>query len=249
MSSLVNKYFHQTRTDEQYLLNSLVKESIQIMGLTYWYLPRDIQIDDLILGEDVISKFPLAIPIEMYMQNATGFDGDKEMFSKFGLELRNSYKLVVHKERWEAEVQLQFNAFLLTNVTQTINPNAYIRPREGDLVYDPLTKYLMEIKFVDHDIEFFALGKNYQYTLSCEGFQYQNEQIATGVSEIDIFQFNSHDNLENIILMENGDSIELEQYGVILLEDGNVIIPLHPYGTDFSENATAINVSILSPFS
>src|ERR1035437_10282076 len=108
MSSLVNKYFHKTRKDEQYLLNSLIKESIQIMGLTYWYLPRDVQLDDLIFGEDVISKFPIAIPIEMYMENTTGFGGDKEMFSKFGLELRNSYKLVLHKERWETEVKHQF---------------------------------------------------------------------------------------------------------------------------------------------
>lgn len=175
-------------------MNSLIKESIQITGNTYQYLPRDMLVEDLILGEDVLSKFPLAIPIEMYLANATGFQGDREMFSKFGLEIRNSYKLVVSKDRWEEEIKTQFDGFN-GNGEATFAVANYLRPREGDLIFDPITKFLLEIKFVDHDAEFFSLGKNYQYYLSCEAFNYQNENIATGVPEIDLLDGNRIDTI------------------------------------------------------
>ena len=247
MASLVNSYFHQTKLNEQSLIDGLVRESIQIQGLTYWYLPRDVQLEDIVFGEDVISKFTLAIPIEMYLVDAQGFQGDKEMFSKFGLELRNSYKLSVHKGRWEQEVKSQFD-ILASNGEATFAINQYIRPREGDLVYDPMTKYLMEIKFVDHDVEFFALGKNYQYVMSCEAFQYNNEEIATGVAEIDIFSLNSKDKLLNQTLLENGDFVVFEQGGYLVMEDGNIPAPIRDYGTDFKADAAIIQTVINNPF-
>lgn len=247
MASLINPYFHKSKTTEQSLLNGLISESIKIMGLTYYYLPREVQVTNLVLGEDVISKFGAAIPIEMYLSNSTGFQGDKEMFSKFGLEIRNSYKLELHKERWEKEVKTQFDG-LITNGEASFNIANYIRPREGDLIYDPMTKFLMEIKFVDHDQEFFALGKNYKYVLSCEAFQYQNEEIATGVAEIDIFQTMSLDKLGNEILAENGASITYENGGQLILEDGSIPTPIRESGTDFVPPATKVKATVVDVF-
>lgn len=229
------------------MINGLVRESIQIQGNTYYYLPREVQIENLILGEDVVSKFGLAIPIEMYLPNSTGFDGDKEMFSKFGLEIRNSYKLEVHKERWETEVKTQFDN-ASGNGEATFDIANYIRPREGDLIYDPMTKFLFEITFVDHDKEFFAIGKNYKYVLSCEAFTYQNETITTGVPEIDLFSLNSKDNLLNQVLMENGDTLILEQGGYLLQEDGQVPTPIRESGSDFKPDAVKIKATAINPF-
>lgn len=253
MTSLVNTYLHQSKANEQNLINGFVKESIQMLGETYYYLPRDIQIKDLVFGEDILSKFPLSIPVEMYLTDVLGFQGDREMFSKFGLEVKNSYKLVVSKDRWDEEVGAQFDngsfRFKLEDDNQLIldgSTNArvkllgefddlieadfdianYIRPREGDLIYDPRTKYLFEIKFVDHDVEFFALGKNYQYYLSCEAFQYQNEVIETGDAEIDNFDFNTLDTLANQVLLEDGFALLLEDDGYLTLEDGSVSEPI-----------------------
>jgi len=228
-------------------LNGLVKESIQMLGNTYYYLPRDVQVTNLVLGEDVISKFPLAIQIEMYLSNSTGFQGDKEMFSKFGLEIRNSYKLEVSIDRWEKEVRTQFDKEV-GNGEAIFSVDNYIRPREGDLIYDPMTKFLMEIKFVDHDQEFFALGKNYKYVLSCEAFQYQNEEIATGVADIDIFNTMSLDKLSNEVLAENGSSLEYETGGSVILEDGSVPTPIRESGTDFVAPATKIKAKVVDPF-
>jgi len=271
MASLVNSYYHQSRLGEQGLINGFIKESIQLLGGTYYYLPRDVQIQNLILGEDIISKFQLAIPIEMYLTNTQGFEGDKEMFSKFGLEIRNSYKLVVHKERWEEEIASQFDngvfkirkehgdGYILlenkskllgevVNAESSFDISNYIRPREGDLIYDPITKFLLEIKFVDHDVEFFALGRNYQYYLSCEAFQYQNEEIATGIESIDIFALNSKDKLLNQILLENGEALVFEQGGYSILEAGQVEVPIRESGTDFKPDAIKIKSSVVNPF-
>jgi len=270
MSSLINPFFHKNRGLEQNLIDGFARESIQLMGETYYYLPRDVQIENLILGEDVVSKFKVAIPIEMYLVDSQGFQGDKEMFSKFGLEIRNSYKLVVHKTRWEDEIASQFdnNQFkvlkeqgvgfiLLEEGSVLLGENTtdesiyditnYIRPREGDLIYDPITKFLLEIKFVDHDVEFFALGRNYQYYLSCEAFQYNNEEINTGIENIDIFASNSKDILDNQLLAENGYAISFEQGGFVLVDD-TPIISIRESGTDFKPGAIKVKSTVINPF-
>lgn len=273
MASLVNPYFHKVRTTEQSLVEGLVRESIQVLGSTYYYCPREVQIENLILGEDVISKFGVAIPIEMYLADAGGFTGDKEMFSKFGLELRNTYKLEISKKRWEDEIGSQFDndlEYLLLETTgrelafesgdmlvanDVSNGEApfdivnYTRPREGDLIYDPMTKFLMEIKFVDHDAEFFALGQNYKYVLSCEAFQYQQEIIATGHDEIDLFADNSIDILNDKILLESGDTF-ITEYGTPIINEGGVpvVTPIRESGTDFQPDAVKIKVTVSNPF-
>ena len=197
MTSLINRYFKRDSITEQNLFDGLKTESIKVMGRTYYYLPRTVLKQDLVLGEDVLSRFDLAIPIEMYMLDNEGFAGDREVFTKFGLEIHNSYKLVISVSRWNSDVQSQ-----VRNTAIALN-----RPQEGDLVYDPLTQFLMEIKFVDHDTEFFQLGKNYLYHLSCEAFQYSSEPISTGIPDIDIFEQNSMDT------MVNTDYTPLTDYG------------------------------------
>ncbi len=220
------------------------------MGKTYYYLPRHVQIEDLIMGEDIISKFTIAIPIEMFMQDTTGFEGDKEMFSKFGLEIRNSYKLVVSKDRWETEVKSHFDS------TPGISQESYalitnLRPQEGDLIYDPLTSFIFEIKFVDHDVEFFQVGKNYKYTLSCEAFQYSQEEISTGIPEIDAFETdNTIDQLAYQLKTENDEMIVLEGESIdeYLLQENNAESTARPYGTDFVDPGLLIEFSTQNPF-
>lgn len=59
------------------------------------------------------------------------------------------------------------------------------RPKEGDLIYFPLSKSLFEINFVEHENPFYQVGKLYTYALSCELFTYSQEEINTGYSDID----------------------------------------------------------------
>jgi hypothetical protein len=59
------------------------------------------------------------------------------------------------------------------------------RPKEGDLVWFPLGDRLFEIKFVEHEIPFYQLGKNYVYTLTCELYRYSSEEVGTDLDFID----------------------------------------------------------------
>ena len=64
------------------------------------------------------------------------------------------------------------------------------RPQEGDLIYTPVIKKLFEISFVDHDEPFYQLDNNPVYKLRCKQFEYSQEAIDTGITEIDAVEGN-----------------------------------------------------------
>lgn len=183
----------------------------------------------------------------MYLSDTIGFQGDREMFSKFGLEIRNSYKLVVGKDRWDEEVKSLFDN-VSYNAEASFDIANYVRPREGDLVYDPITKFLMEIKFADHDVEFFALGKNYQYYLTCEAFQYQSETIFTGIPEIDLFAENSRSTSDFQILAENGNTLIFENGNYISMDRDGAPLRGPESEVVFDSLKTDIKYTVINPF-
>lgn len=171
-----NVYFGQGSKNEQYLLEDIICESISIWGQDFYYIPRTLIAKDEILGEDRLSKFKTAYPIEMYLETVDGFDGQGAFIQKFGLMMEQSATLTVARRRWDQ---------LVGRFGQTQLPN---RPCEGDLLYFPLTGGMFEIKFVQHQDPFYQLGKLYVYKLNVELFQYASEKIDTGIKEIDAFE-------------------------------------------------------------
>jgi len=157
-------------------VEDLVVESIKIMGFDGFYLPNDNTVArDLIYGEDPTKKFTSAFPIELYLSEALNYTGEKEFFSKFGLEIKNHTKVIMSKRSFE----------------QRVPQNTYQRPREGDLIYVPFlngTGELYEITFTDQDKDFNVLGRQvpYFYELHLEKFKFSSELLATGVEDIDI---------------------------------------------------------------
>jgi hypothetical protein len=83
-------------------------------------------------------------------------------------------ELVVARKRFEQEVT-------------TYEPSI-TRPREGDIIYFPLSRTLFEINFVEHENPFYQLGKLYTYLLVCEAFTYGQEDLDTGFSTVDNFE-------------------------------------------------------------
>ena len=162
-----NLYFNNvTSHAEQELINELTSEVIKIHGMDVFYIPRTIVKEDLIIGEDVLSKFSSAYEIEMYLKGTEGFGGEGDLVSKFGLDVRDEVIFTVHKDR--------FN--LITSMD---------KPLEGDLVFLPINKGLFEIKFVEHEQPFYQSGKNYSFDITCELFQYSEEQMETGIADVD----------------------------------------------------------------
>ena len=171
-----NVYFTNGTPSEQMLIEDLIIESLRIYGQEIMYIPRTLVSKDDVLGEDRLSEFKTAFPIEMYFENVDSFAGQGPFLQKFGLMMEQSATLVVARRRWD-----QFIGRF--GVTQLPN-----RPCEGDLIYFPLTKGLFEIKFVQHQDPFYQLGKLYVYKLQVELFQYASERIDTGVAEVDAFE-------------------------------------------------------------
>jgi hypothetical protein len=167
-----NPHFNfYTNTQEQSLTNDLVVESIQIYGADIRYIPRSYAYVDDIFNEVRNSVFEEEFTIEMYVQGIDGFQGDGDLLSKFGVEVRDTMNFVVANTRFSEEA-----------VSAGMGFN---KPREGDLLYFPLTDMLLEIKFVEDEEVFYQIGKTYVYRLSTEMFEYAGETVNTGVEEID----------------------------------------------------------------
>jgi len=174
--STTNVYFSHGTRNEQSIVEDLIVESIRIWGQEFRYIPRTLISKDNILGEDRLSKFTSSFPIEMYLENVDGFEGQGAFIQKFGLAMEQSATLTVARRRWEQ---------LIGRYGATTLPN---RPNEGDLLYFPLTGGLFEIKFVQHQDPFYQLGKLYVYKLQVELFQYSSERIDTGIKDVDEFE-------------------------------------------------------------
>ena len=101
----VNSIFHTNNKNsiltERNLYKDLIKEAIQIYGHDVYYVDRTLVARDNVLGEDALSKFTNANPIEMYVEDSEGFGGDKEIITQFGLENRNEITFVVSKEKFQ----------------------------------------------------------------------------------------------------------------------------------------------------
>jgi hypothetical protein len=156
-------------------VEDLLVESIKIMGFDGYYLSNDNdQARDLLFGEDPVKKFQSAFPVEFYLSEALNYTGEKEFFSKFGLEIKNHTKVLISKRSF----------------SQRVPQNTFTRPREGDLIWIPFLNgegELYEITFTDQDKDFYMLGRPapYFYELHLEKFKFSSELLATGVAAID----------------------------------------------------------------
>ena len=165
-----NTYFRNfDARNEQELLHSLVTESIQIYGHDVNYIPRTLVNEDTILGEDSISEYKDAYSIEMYIKSVDGFEGEGDLVSKFGLEIRDQIVFSVARRAWEG---LDIGT----------------RPKEGDLIFFPLTEKLFQIMFVEHETPFYQTGALPTFDLTCELFTYSDETIDTGIDEVDVIE-------------------------------------------------------------
>ena len=100
----INPYFHSGipmgRGSEQNLYEDLIIECLKIYGFELYYLPRKAFNEDRILGEDPLNNYQHAYPIEMYLESNTGFEGQGEFLSKFGVETVENANFVVSRKRW-----------------------------------------------------------------------------------------------------------------------------------------------------
>lgn len=203
-------YSHYNEYEDTQLTDELIIEAIQMKGLEFVYLKRDMPNFQFLYGEDPTSAFTEMDSIEGYPVSVSGFEGDGELMSKFGLEIRDSCLIVFNKTRF-----------------REVFGEALTRPREGDILYMPITKAILEIKYVNFESPFFQQGKTFVYELRCETFSFSHEDIDvtphTELQEVlDTIKFKVEDMEGNL----DGDGQELQE------EDNRIWNPSDPFGVN-----------------
>ena len=239
-----NVYFNTGTTSEQRLYENLIIEQLSVFGQDVYYLPRKLVNEDTLFGEDTSSSFNDAYIIEMYLDNIEGYEGQKEMMTRFGIDMQDEATFVVSKRRFEQLISMDANLIVST------------RPNEGDLIYFPNGKKLFEIGFVDHDDPFYQLANLPVFKLRCRTFEYSHEDMATGLDAIDAietaqsldalaYQVTLESGTEsgtNYLLTEAGDWIVSEEYSVSTIDSSS--------DTDFfqTQGDSILDFSEMNPF-
>jgi hypothetical protein len=217
---------------EQRVVEDLIVESIKIMGFDAYYCPIFNQEDrDILYGEDPVKKFKSAFPVEFYLSNALEYMGDKEFFTKFGLEIRNNANVIISKRSF----------------SQRVPQNIFTRPREGDLIYVPFlngTGELFEIKFVNQTKDFFTLGRKipFFYELELEKFKYSQEVIDTGIADIDDVVTQSSYTID--LTVRNGNAINYSQKEIVYQSSDQTLANASSSATVQNWDASSNTISV-----
>ena len=169
-------YFNGAVRSEQDLYEDLVLESIKMFGQDVVYIPREQIYEDALLNE-TLNQYRHAYPMECFIENTEGFEGDGNLLGKFGLEIRDQGTFVIPKKRWDHVVGM--------NLAEALGNQVLSKPAEGDLIYMTMTDRLFEIKYVEPKLPFFQIQSLPTYTLTAELFEYNNQNFDTGMPEVD----------------------------------------------------------------
>ena len=202
-------HFYDTynNSPEQNLLEDLVNESVSKTGIDFYYIARDLNNFDKVLGEDDQSSYSNSWLIMGHLKDIFGYAGAGNLMSKFGgLEIKDQIIVSIPTREFQNEVGID---------------TGYTRPREGDLLFFPLHKKIFQISFVNQLEFFYPLGKLTTHEVTADLFTYSGEVFNTGIDDIDKLQTQFTQNLfdwalkdENgVPLMdENGDYYVVDNY-------------------------------------
>lgn len=183
----LNPYFsymgeNTSNSNEQNMVDSLIQEYIQQFGLKVIYIARTTHNMDVIFGESAGSNFEKSFEIEMMMEDyVAGFDG-RDSVMPFGYNMHDSITMEcsfsrINKEIEELQLDDRDSAF----------------PQPGDLLYIPLYKTMLEIRFVESKTPNQPTGISVLYKFTCHMYNPNTETFSTDIPDIDII--NEFDNI------------------------------------------------------
>lgn len=228
----------------QKMIEDLIMHQIKSAGVLLKYIPRQNFVRDELFGEDPYTNFDLAVDLEAWPKTVDQFEGQGDLFSKFGLEIKDQLTFSISRRRWQQirspKIASEHDYTILleeaTNsetgrsasiVMEDGTQNWSITsedPKSGDLVYFPMVGKVFEISHVEHENLFYQHGKLMTYDLTCELFDYSQEDFNTGIDDIDniedIYSTELEDNaftledIEGNILLENGGAMVFDDFDV-----------------------------------
>ncbi len=223
------------------LVEDLYNEAIFMQGFSGYYIPNtNAEARDLIYGDDPLKAFTVAYKLDMYLVNTMDYGDEQDFFTKFGLEVRNQTK-----------IQFTFKEF--NKQTQQI----FERPLEGDLIFIPFMKNngeLFEIKFVNTSKDLYTLGRvrPFYYELSLEPFKYNDENIDTGIEEIDVIEtleaykttLDVHSGIGNFtvgeIIYQGNSNSHIASAEVAAWDSANTILTIYDVSGEFSNTSNLL---------
>lgn len=204
----LNPYFSYmgetySNINEWNMADSLIQEYIQQFGMKVVYICRTSHNMDLVFGEAPGSNFERSFEIEMIMEDyITGF-GNRDEVQPFGYNMHD-----------EIELQCSFTRmnYELSQIDLSDRIDSF--PQPGDLLYVPLYKTMLEIRFIDSKDPNQPLGNQTLYKFTCKMFNPNSETFDTNIPDIDIInEFNTiyNEEQEGNKIQEEADSIIEEE--------------------------------------
>lgn len=100
VNRLLNPYYDG---EQRSLIKELMEEITQIHGVEIHYLPRKSLNQDDLLGEDPNAFYDKAIVIEALPINVDNWEGEGDIISNFGIDIKDRITFQILKHRWEQE--------------------------------------------------------------------------------------------------------------------------------------------------
>jgi len=211
----INQFGASSRfsTNEQRLVQNLIRESININGITVRYMPRTAPYTDEVFNERPESRFHRGLQMDVLLVAAAGFEGEGDVMTTYGIEFREEVILSVAIPKFESLYD-NFDSDLKSNGdSDEAITFARTRPLEGDLVVIPFGRFaqnkeqyipkVFEILRVTtyHDGAFYQIGDNYQYKLRCRLFELSGEDLEFNPR---VVEYNKNGSQKNLIDSDTG---------------------------------------------
>lgn len=168
--SLYNCSKHQS------LYKGIYEDMIQRYGIPIKLLPANIDTgeNDEVFGENRKVIFDQAIDIKVFLTTVDKYEGEGDIFDKFGLHFEDEIEVYLDKNTADA-------------LDSTIG--------EGDLVYFPMPDAIFEISFVEREEPFYLLGIQMAYKLKLKKYRKSTEDEfdESGISDVDIMDILNDD--------------------------------------------------------
>lgn len=185
----VSPFFdHVGSASHQGLVEDLIQEAIEQRGVNTHYIRRVDSGDKVgVFNESSITQFSTGVPIEMIIEDISNFNGEGDLFSAFGgFSLEDSVTFKVSGRRFREEL------------------GANALPESGDIIYLDFADQAFEVQKRLEDEDYRQLGRNYTFRIKCTKFVFENEEMATGIDELD--------NLDDIMITPDDLDAQIKQF-------------------------------------
>lgn len=238
INKLINPY--EVVDEDINLIKDVMQELHEVYGTEIWYMPRKAVNDVDLLGEDTLAFYDTSVQMEALPLNIDTNEGAGDVITKFGLDVQDEATFQVMQHRWKEEQTPGLYtesgvALVIEQTANTVSDQDSIklniganekwdytlpdRPMEGDLIYHPMTKKLWVINFVEHEKNFYPLGKLLTYQMHCNLFDYSSERIDT--PELIINQIANNNSTD---IIDSSKSIITESGQALMTEDEEVLM-------------------------